>query len=71
MPYDSIIVELLAEMLAVELHAIRDDNGDCEIPCQHVSRERLETITSVMYEAITVTEIERFGKKLIGDDDEG
>ena len=68
--YDSIVVELLAELLATEFSMVRDDNGNYEMTCQHVTREQLETITSVMYDAITLVEIEKFGKKLLEENHE-
>ena len=68
MSLDSIMVELLSDMLASELNAVRDENGDYELPRQSISREQIETIASMMYEAITFIEIERLGKKLLEDE---
>lgn len=65
MSLDNIMVELLSDMLATELNAVRDENGDYELPSQSVSREQLETIASMMYESVTIIEIERLGKKLL------
>ena len=67
MSLDNIMVELLSDMLASELNAVRDESGDYELPRQSVSREQVETIASMMYEAITFIEIERLGKKLLED----
>ena len=61
------MVELLSDMLSSELNAVRDENGDYELPRQTVSREQIETIASMMYEAVTIVEIERLGKKLSED----
>lgn len=65
MKEDSIVTELLTDMLAKDLDMIRDENGDYELPQQHITREYLETIASMIYETITVIEIEKFGEKLM------
>lgn len=65
--YDATVIELLTEMLAQDLCMVRDEVG-YTIPYQHKTKEDLESIVGVLYDALTYIEVEKFGKKLMEDD---
>lgn len=65
--YDATVIELLTEMLAQDLCMVRDEVG-YTIPYQHKTREELESIVGVLYDALTYIEVEKFGKKIMEDD---
>lgn len=67
--YDATIIELLTGMLAKDLCMVRDEVG-YTIPYQHKTKEELESIVGVLYDALTYIEVEKFGKKLMEEENE-
>jgi len=65
---NNLLIEMLTDLLAIDLNAVRDDNGDFELPRQHITREQLETTVAMIYDVITVAEVEKFGNKLMEDE---